>query len=111
MASHDADIWLPQVEPNKQIVYVRVNRLGHRRMDLPAAGDLDNITTRNLLLPCLNPLFAPPPPPIARQRANTAMTASSLGGFAFVAHSTTARPQASHQQRSGVSLQKPLDEQ
>ncbi|KAG8704994.1 hypothetical protein FRC09_003213 [Ceratobasidium sp. 395] len=62
MASHDADIWLPQVEPNEQIVYVRVNGLGHRRTELPAAGDLDDITTRNLLLPRLNPLFARPHP-------------------------------------------------
>ncbi|KAG9120299.1 hypothetical protein FRC07_004252 [Ceratobasidium sp. 392] len=104
MASHDADIWLLQVEPNEQArppphepPRRRRPRRHHHLEPSPP--------------PPQPSLRAPPPPPIARQRANTAMTASSLSGFAFVAHSTTARPQASHQQRSGVSLQKPPDEQ
>ncbi|KAG8690201.1 hypothetical protein FRC09_012091, partial [Ceratobasidium sp. 395] len=73
------------------IVYV--NGLGHRRTDLPAADDLDDITAPEPSPPPPQPSpRAPPPPPNPRQRANTATTASSLGGFAFVARSTTPEP-------------------
>ncbi|KAG9081887.1 hypothetical protein FRC07_014388, partial [Ceratobasidium sp. 392] len=84
-----ADIWIPHVEANGQIVYV--NGLGHRRNDLPVSDDLDDITAPEPAPPSPQPSPRPPPPP-ARQRANTAATASSLGGFAFVARSTTPEP-------------------
>ncbi|KAG9078537.1 hypothetical protein FS749_009427, partial [Ceratobasidium sp. UAMH 11750] len=86
--SNGADLWLPQVEPNGQIVYV--NALGDRRSDLPPGEDLDDITAPEPAPPSPQP--SPRPPPAARQRANTATTASSLGGFAFVARSSTPEP-------------------
>ncbi|CAE7227536.1 unnamed protein product [Rhizoctonia solani] len=75
------DLWLPEVQPNGQIIYV--NGAGQRRTDLPDA-DTDDMV---------------PPPPVAmpsprptRQRANTTTTQSSLGGFAFVRRTGTPEP-------------------
>ncbi|QRV77634.1 cell division control protein 25 [Ceratobasidium sp. AG-Ba] len=89
-ATNNADIWIPQVEPNGQIVYV--NGLGQRRNELPVAEGLDDIAVPEFAPPSPQPSPRAPPPPVVRQRANTATTASSLGGFAFVARSTTPEP-------------------
>ncbi|CAE6501866.1 unnamed protein product [Rhizoctonia solani] len=74
------DLWLPEVQPNGQIVYV--NGAGQRRTDLPDA-DTDDMVP---------PPVAVPSPRPTRPRANTATTQSSLGGFAFIRRTGTPEP-------------------
>ncbi|CCO29168.1 hypothetical protein BN14_03172 [Rhizoctonia solani AG-1 IB] len=69
------DLWLPEVQPNGQIIYV--NGAGQRRTDLPDP-DTDDMTQQPVAMPSPSPSPRP-----ARPRANTATTQSSLGGFAF----------------------------
>ncbi|CAE6415553.1 unnamed protein product [Rhizoctonia solani] len=78
------DLWLPEVQPNGQIVYV--NGAGQRRTDLPDA-DTDDMTQQ----PVAIPIPSPSPRP-SRPRANTATTQSSLGGFAFIRRTGTPEP-------------------
>ncbi|CAE6412129.1 unnamed protein product [Rhizoctonia solani] len=76
------DLWLPEVQPNGQIVYV--NGAGQRRTDLPDADtDTDDMAP---------PAVAMPSPRPSRARANTTTTQSSLGGFAFVRRTGTPEP-------------------
>ncbi|EUC63459.1 cell division control protein, partial [Rhizoctonia solani AG-3 Rhs1AP] len=75
------DLWLPEVQPNGQIVYV--NGAGQRRTDLPEDTDTDDMAP---------PPVAMPSPRASRARANTATTQSSLGGFAFVRRTGTPEP-------------------
>ncbi|KAH7336925.1 hypothetical protein B0J17DRAFT_599796 [Rhizoctonia solani] len=75
------DLWLPEVQPNGQIVYV--NGAGQRRTDLPDA-DTDDMAPPP-------PIKMPSPQP-TRPRANTATTQSSMGGFAFVRRTGTPEP-------------------
>ncbi|GAB1520785.1 cell division cycle-related protein [Rhizoctonia solani] len=76
------DLWLPEVQPNGQIVYV--NGAGQRRTDLPDA-DTDDMTPQPVTVS--SPSGRP-----SRPRANTATTQSSVGGFGFVRRTGTPEP-------------------